>query len=181
MYSAHEMEAYAPYVIAMPNSSAYYADYNLNGRVTFSATNTEVYETPDFSFMENEPNMRLMTIPAFQTKARSERVYAINVGQARGIHAEGSVFEQNLREVRPFEVYTVHNGQGARPRFIPIKNQTNGDATGIVSMENGEWRIENGELRMENDGWFGLDGRQIQGEPQKKGVYIQKGKKVMVK
>lgn len=175
------MEAYAPYVIAMPNSSAYYADYNLNGRVTFSATNTEVYETPDFSFMENEPNMRLMTIPAFQTKARSERVYAINVGQARGIHAEGSVFEQNLREVRPFEVYTVHNGQGARPRFIPIKNQTNGDATGIVSMENGEWRIENGELRMENDGWFGLDGRQIQGEPQKKGVYIQKGKKVMVK
>ena len=170
MYSARGMEAYAPYVIAMPNSDSYFADYNLNGRVTFSATNTEVYETPDFSFMENEPGMPLMTIPVFQRKAQSDSIYAINVGQARGGHAEGSVFEAGLREVRPFEVYTVHHGQGARPRYIPIPAQGN-DATGIKDIENISDAREN---------WYDLNGRKLSGEPKAKGVYLQNGKKVVI-
>ena len=170
MYSAQQMEAYAPYVIAMPNSNDYYADYNLAGRVTFSATNTEVYETPDFSFMENEPNMPLMTVPAFQRKAQSDSIYAINVGQARGNYAEGSVFEKGLREVRPFEIYTVHHGQGARPRFIPITAQGN-ESTGIETIENNPV----------GNSWYSLDGRKMQGQPKSKGVYIQNGKKVVVR
>ena len=170
LYSAHEMEAYAPYVIAMPNSNDYYADYNLNGRVTFSATNTEVYETPDFSFLENEPNMSLMTIPAFQRKAQSNNIYAINVGQARGNYAEGSVFERGLREVRPFEVYTVHHGQGARPRYIPITSQGN-EPTGIETLEGDSTK----------DSWYSLDGRQMQGKPKAKGIYIKNKKKFVLK
>ena len=171
MYSAREMEAYAPYVIAMPNSDSYFADYNLNGRVTFSATNTEVYETPDFSFMENEPGMPLMTIPVFQRKAQSDSIYAINVGQARGSHAEGSVFEAGLREVRPFEVYTVHHGQGVRPRYIPIPAQGN-ETTGIKDIENVSDAREN---------WYDLNGRKLSGKPKAKGVYLQNGKKVVIK
>ena len=164
------MEAYAPYVIAMPNSNDYYADYNLAGRVTFSATNTEVYETPDFSILENEPNWPLMTVPAFQRKAQSDSIYAITVGQARGNYAEGSVFEKGLREVRPFEIYTVHHGQGARPRFIPITAQGN-ESTGIESIENNP----------AESSWYSLDGRKMQGQPKTKGVYIQNGKKVVVR
>ena len=171
LYSAHEMEAYAPYIISMPNNDNYYADYNLNGRVTFSATNSEVYETPDFSFMENEPNMPLMTIPVFQRKAQSDSIYAINVGQARGSYAEGSVFERGLRDVRPFEVYTVHHGQGARPHYIPISTQAKNDITGIKTIEIGEAEST----------WYSLDGRQMQSQPQRKGVYLQKGKKVVIK
>jgi len=171
LYSAHEMEAYAPYIISMPNNDNYYADYNLNGRVTFSATNSEVYETPDFSFMENEPNMPLMTIPVFQRKAQSDSIYAINVGQARGSYAEGSVFERGLREVRPFEIYTVHHGQGARPRYVPISTQAQNDITGIKTIE-----IDEAEGT-----WYSLDGRQMQSQPQRKGVYLQKGKKVVIK
>ena len=170
LYSAHEMEAYAPYVIAMPNSTDYYADYNLNGRVTFSATNTEVYETPDFSFLENEPNMPLMTIPVFQRKAQSDSIYAINVGQARGNYAEGSVFERGLREVRPFEVYTVHHGQGARPRYIPITSQGN-EPTGIETLEGDSTK----------DSWYSLDGRQMQSKPKAKGIYIKNKKKFVLK
>ena len=171
LYSAHEMEAYAPYIISMPNNDNYYADYNLNGRVTFSATNSEVYETPDFSFMENEPNLPLMTIPVFQRKAQSDNIYAINVGQARGSYAEGSVFERGLREVRPFEVYTVHHGQGARPHYIPISTQAKSDITGIKTIENDS--IEGS--------WFSLDGRQMQNEPKSKGIYINNKKKIVLK
>ena len=171
MYSAHEIEAYAPYVIAMPNSTDYYADYNLSGRVTFSATNTEVYETPDFSFMENEPNMPLMTIPVFQHKAQSDSIYAINVGQARGSYAEGSIFERGLREVRPFEIYTVHHGQGARPRYIPIKTQAKNDITGIKTIDNDSCEGT----------WYSLDGRQMQSQPKSKGIYIKNKKKIVLK
>lgn len=168
--SAQQIEANTPYVIAMPNNTAVYpTEYNLYGRVTFSAQNTEVYETPDFSYMEEEPNRQLMVIPAFQRRESSDRVYAINVGQARGNYAEGSVFERGLREVRPFEVYTIHNGQGARPRFIPIKADNN--TTGIETL--------NSALSTQDSDWYDLSGRRLQSQPKAKGVYIQNGKKVV--
>ena len=168
--SAHEIEAYVPYVIAMPNSNEYFSEYNQAGRVTFSATNTEVYQTPDFSFMENEPNMSMMTIPTFQLKARSDSIYVINVSQPRNDFAEGSVFESGLRDVRPFEIYTVHHGQGARPRFIPIPAQGN-ESTGIADIKATEPTTPSQ--------WYDLSGRRLTTEPKVKGVYIQKGRKVI--
>ena len=102
-------------------------------------------------------------------------VYAINVGQPLDRYAEGSVFARELREVRPFEAATTHEPiNGARPNYIRIAAQPDYDVTGIVSVENGEWGMENGE-------WFGLDGRKLSGEPKTKGVYIQNGKKRVVR
>ena len=170
MVPAQKIEAYTPYIIAMPNNSEYSAEYNQSGPITFSSTNIEVYETPDLSFMENEPNKQLMVIPAFEPKAQSDSIYAINVGRVIGNYAEGSVFGCGLREVRPFEVYTVHNGQGARPRFIPITAQGN-ESTGIESIENNP----------AGNSWYSLDGRKMQSQPKTKGVYIQNGKKVVVR
>jgi len=51
-------------------------------------------------------------------------------GEARGSYKEGSVFELNYREVRPFEAYTLHTGMGPAPRFLPVGN-LQGDAAGI--------------------------------------------------
>jgi surface protein len=167
--SAHNIEAYVPYVIAMPNSNDYFPEYNQAGQVTFSASNTEVHETPDFSFMENEPNMQMMTIPTFQLKAKSDSIYAINVGEPRNNYAEGSVFESGLRDVRPFEIYTVHHGQGARPRFIPIPVQGN-ESNGIADIKVTE--------PTDHSQWYDLSGRKLSGEPMSKGIYIHKGQKV---
>ena len=44
--------------------------------------------------------------------------------------------------------------------------------TGIESIDNGQLTIDN---------WYDLNGRRLQGKPTKKGVYIQNGKKVVVK
>ena len=50
------------------------------------------------------------------------------------------------------------------------------ETTGIVSIENGKWIIDNGA-----GAWYSLDGRKLDGKPTKKGVYINNGKKVVIK
>ena len=166
--SAQRIEPNVPYLIAMPNSSEYYNEYNLSGRVTFEAENVEVYPTEEYGYGSNEIHL----ISNFTRKTTSEEVYALNVGDAREGWAEGSVFIRNYREVRPFEVYTIHRANGARPRFIAVNSQTNNEATGINDIE----------IDAAEGTWYSLDGRQMQGEPQRKGIYLQKGgKKVVVK
>ena len=43
--------------------------------------------------------------------------------------------------------------------------------------------IENGKLKIENEAgaWYSLDGRRLNGKPTTKGVYINNGKKVVIK
>jgi len=50
------------------------------------------------------------------------------------------------------------------------------DVTGIISMENGEWRMEN-----EAGAWYTLDGRKLNADTTKKGLYIRNGKKTVIK
>ena len=96
----------------------------------------------------------------------------LRVYEARDRYAEGSVFTRELREVRPFEAATTHEPvNGVRPQNIRIAAQPNYDITGIKTIE----------LDETEGTWFSIDGRQIQGQPQRKGVYLQNGKKVVIK
>ena len=49
-----------------------------------------------------------------------------------------------------------------------------GETTGIIS-------IDNGELIIDNDDWYSLDGRKLDGKPTVRGIYINNGKKVVIK
>ena len=51
-----------------------------------------------------------------------------------------------------------------------------GTQTGIISIENGKLKIEN-----DADAWFTLDGRKLSGKPSVKGVYVNNGRKVIIK
>jgi hypothetical protein len=51
-----------------------------------------------------------------------------------------------------------------------------GDATGIVSMEEGRGIKEDGTGE-----WYSLDGRQLNAQPTRKGIYVKDGKKVVIK
>lgn len=58
----------------------------------------------------------------------------------------------------------------------PARLVSVGDETGIGSMVNGQCSMDN------LDGpWYSLDGRQLNGQPTRKGIYIYKGKKTVVK
>ena len=66
-------------------------------------------------------------------------------------------------------------GQAAARRFV--LNFGDGDeTTGIISIDNGQLIIDNSM-----DAWYTLDGRRLTGKPTAKGLYINNGRKVVIK
>lgn len=169
LIQADKMEANTPYIIAMPNSSEYPDEFNLAGSVTLSAANitVPVTETKTLSLSDST----IMMAPTMKRLSRSSRYYAINIGEVRGQYLEGSVFERDYRAIRPFEAYTIHTSEGPASRFVPIMGfgGTTGieDVRGLMSDDRGE-------------NWYDLNGRKLQKEPTRKGVYLNKGRKVVV-
>ena len=169
---ADKIEANVPYIIAMPNSSEYSEQYNLPGRVTFSATNAIVPITEERVLSLSDST--IMMIPTMQRLGRSSRYYAINVGEVRGQYLEGSVFERDYREIRPFEAYTTHAENAPAPRFVPIDDIIGGNMTGIEDVRS---QMSDGR----SDIWYDLNGRRLQKEPAQKGVYLRNGRKVIIR
>ena len=46
-------------------------------------------------------------------------------------------------------------------------------------MDNGEGGMDNGQWTMDN--WYTLDGARLSGKPSAKGIYINNGRKVVIK
>ena len=170
LMSAAQIEANKPYLISMPNNSIYPSVYNQNGKVTFSASDVTVPET-----MPQSDSYAGVTLYAtFQQVAQGSSVYALNVGEARGEYPEGSVFEQNYRDIRPFQAYTTHTA-GTRG-FITLESLGGNDnTTGIEEIR------MNSELRDSKGPWYSLDGRRLDAEPTKKGIYVKDGRKIVIK
>ena len=173
---ATAIQANWPYLISMPNSETYTSSYNLAGRVTFSAQNVVVPETEEYGMdMYSEEGGMVMMRATFSGVSKSAGVYALNVGEARGNNPEGSVFEVNYRDIRPFEAYTIHEGNGPAPQFIPVAGFTDGEATGIEDVRS---------LMSDGRGegaWYDLNGRKLQHKPTQKGVYLNNGHKVVIR
>ena len=167
LQSAQQIEANTPYLISMPNSTEYPEEYKLAGKVTFSAENASV---PESNLVIDESS-DIFFSPTYERMEAQQHIYAINVGEERGGHPEGSVFEQNYREVRPFEAYTKH--LTGPSRFITLDDLDEGFATSIEELKNG--KIE--ELKSKQ--WYDLNGRRVL-RPSK-GLYINNGRKVMMK
>ena len=167
LQSAQQIEANTPYLISMPNSTEYPEEYKLAGKVTFSAENASV---PESNLVIDE-SADIFFSPTYERMEAQQYIYAINVGEERGGHPEGSVFEQNYREVRPFEAYTKH--LTGPSRFITLDDLDEGFATSIEELKNG--RSEG----LKSDQWYDLNGRRVL-RPSK-GLFINNGRKVMMK
>jgi surface protein len=167
------IEPNTAYLISMPNNDAYYADFNLNGLVTFSSVDVWVPKTQIHAVDYHTEKGMVVLLPNFQHRASDYTTYALNVGEQRGDYPEGSVFEREYRDIRPFEAYTIHQG-GFAPRFLPISDLNGGGATGIEEVRS---------LRAEGRGdvWYDMSGRRLQQKPAGKGVYILNGRKVVIK
>jgi hypothetical protein len=170
LVSATKIEANVPYLISMPNDEKNYKkEYILKGLVTFSAQNAVVPKTEPTALALADSSVVMM--PALQSVGKSSTVWALNVGQERTQYFEGSTFERDYREVRPFEAYTIHRSDSPAPRFLPINDLMN-SATGIETISN---------VIMTHDNYYHLDGRKVDGKPTKKGLYITNGRKVVIK
>ena len=167
------MEANTPYLICMPNNTVYPSAYNQAGSVTFASSNVTVPRTePREAFGAN-----VILTPAFQNQAAGSDIFTLNVGEAQGSYPEGSVFISNYRSVRPFQCYARHSNQARGTdeiQFIPLTSIGGGDDTTAI-ME-----IIQPAANGTGD-WYSLDGRKLSSKPTQKGIYIQNGKKIVIK
>ena len=177
------IEANVPYIICMPNNSEYDAEYQLSGRVTFSAQNTKV-ATSDGTAQKERPSRGNKTfVAAYKAKSRlkSSDVYAMNVVNdlysETGDHKPGSVFISNLRAVSPFEAVITTNGAASRVIALDFD-----ETTGIESLSavhHGNYRVYNlsGQLLIQTESVVEKD-LLIKQLPA--GVYIVNGKKIII-
>ena len=174
MEAATQIRANIPYLICMPNDDAYGDEYIQGGRVTFTAQNVQISTSRGITVTQGDRRF----VPTYQRVDASADVYVLNVGQEVDGNAEGSVFVANLREVRPFEAYSIHTVN--RSRIISVSSLGGGDATGISNPQLG------GESANEIVKVYTLSGIFLKQGPRgdvlrslPKGVYIINGKKVI--
>lgn len=162
------IKANVPYIISIPNNELYQSSYNVAGNIQFIGNNVEVKASDDMTTGRNG-NKRF--VANYQNKAANSDIYALNVNNLWCHNAEadreGSVFVSESRPVHPFEAYMTIEGSNA-PRTISVFD--NGVPTNIVEIE----RMRN----VGNEEWYDLQGRKLQGEPTKSGVYINRGRKI---
>lgn len=178
---AHKVEANTPYVICMPNNPDVYSDvFNQAGHVSFSAHNIVIPVT-----MLNDVKGAGVTLrPVLQTVSRSEEVYALNVGETRDGHPEGSVFKKDYRDVRPFEAYLLPSATNST-RTIALSSMFGGNGTtgidDVMLRKNGDspnnyvkiYSISGSLIKQ------GMRSETLRSLP--KGIYIINGKKVIIK
>lgn len=166
---ADKIMANRPYIISMPNDPAYWDDYILKGRITFSAKNVEI--SSSHHAWPIEGNNRYF-VPNFKNDDYyNPDIFLLNVGDEYEGHKPGSVFsaERNNRKAHPFEAYFVMNGNPAK-RYINIFDK---DASSIREIPANSRTMK---------GAYDLMGRKMDSETTlPRGIYIIDGKKVMVK
>jgi len=166
LQSTQTIEANVGYLISMPNNSLY-TEGNLAGTVTFSAENTPVPVTRP---VVSESAQHAL-LPSFRRMAAQQGVYVLNVSAPRNGYAEGSIFEENYRELLPFQAYTEHLGTQPAPPYFVIGKMGGEGTTGIADVR----------ADVEDTDYYDLNGRRLQGKPRQKGVYIRQGRKVIVR
>lgn len=108
-----------PYIIAMPNSSAYDDEFNIRGNVTFSATNSvQGIDMPVTSELPIIKGAEYSMKGTYEWVAQGVKVYPINDA--------GTAFEPSIRAVSPFEAYVINNDLSAPTRSFSIGNSNVG-------------------------------------------------------
>jgi hypothetical protein len=82
---------------------------------------------------------------------------------------------RTLRSCRA-HFYVPANGDSGGVKAYKMTFGEDGTETGIISMEDGGWKMED-----VNDSWYDMSGRKLDGKPTKKGIYINNGRKVIIK
>lgn len=132
--AASNIKANTPYLISMPNNSHYSSDFNLSGKVTFSATNATVNRT-GVSYLKTSTYNGAKFYPCFSAYSKSATNYALNVTNDNttytGSEKSGSIFINNYRMIYPFECRFNKSSSSTRSIDIVFAD---GEATGIENI-----------------------------------------------
>ncbi|WP_320970178.1 leucine-rich repeat domain-containing protein [Bacteroides nordii] len=126
------LQANKPYIVSMPNNSAYEDTYNITGVVTFTAEDEAgitIPATPASMSIGETADYKL--VPTYQDIAANDTVYALNSSVYNETPA-GSAFVKALRDVLPFEAYVVSKES---PSFAPAMYSIGGSGGDITALE----------------------------------------------
>ena len=117
-----------------------------------------------------EPNLALTVAPEFQGTLTGTTIAASTDAQTNyALNGKQFVYVKNAIPVAANKCWLQIPNSEVTARNITL---VFGDATGIDSMVNGQWSM---------DTWYDLNGRKLNGMPTKKGIYMNNGRKVVVK
>ena len=105
-------------------------------------------------------------------------------GTAATITTAGVFIRLTTGGINPFRAYLKYTGSLARTRGEGGLPETmtvrlvgaNGEIQGI-----GEIKLDTGEVTFDSRAWYDLNGRRLDGKPSEKGIYINGGRKVVIK
>ena len=121
----------------------------------------------------------------------SERhIFGFSTGQGYGstdatITTAGVFIRLTTGGINPFRAYLEYTGslqartrgEGGLPETMTVRLvNANGEIQGI-----GEIRLSTGEVTFDSRAWYDLNGRRLEGKPSEKGIYINGGRKVVIK
>ena len=125
-----QIEAYTPYIIAMPNNAAYDAEYNITGTVTFTAQDGAGIDIPATADMELVrdvgPDFALSC--NFTYYPQNSPFYVLNRVDGENYYA-GSRFVRNERAAYPFEACISSSALGIAPAYFPVDGGRPGTRT----------------------------------------------------
>lgn len=116
------MEVNKPYIISMPNCDEYVEEYNLDGTVTFSATEAVIAQTP--AALDPVACKEFSLQPVYSKVEESVSIYTLNTRVSVEGYESGSVFKRSLSAVLPFEAYAFYAGRSSS-KTIGIGDYTN--------------------------------------------------------
>lgn len=182
MAIATDIEANKPYIISMPNNITYPATYNQAGKVTFSAKDVVVPVSTPVMIHLSDGSIGVGGV--YNSLPKMEGFYALNVGDDFDGYPEGSVFVNNYRTIRPFEVYSYHAGRSAGTRsIISVASLFTGGVDGATGILDATDKQDSDEVKV-----FSVNGILLKKGNRNevmnslpKGLYIIGNQKIMVK
>ena len=115
------IEAGVPYILAMPNNRQYAADYNITGKVTFSAQDVDNGITIPVSTYQEAKGPLFNFTSNYGYKEKSSTIYLLNTNDYVENYNYGGVFARSLRECSPFESYVTNKSIATKaPNFFSI-------------------------------------------------------------
>ena len=160
-----ELEAGTPYIIKWDAAETNIVAPVFNG-VTIDKT--------DNSFTSGSGDTRVRFLGTYKSTAfDAEDKSILFLGDANTLY-----YPTRGAGIGAQRAYFKIGSDAALARRLTAFNIDFGDdeATGIISIENGKLTIDNA-----SDAWYSLDGRKLQGKPSVKGVYVNNGRKVVIK
>ena len=123
------------------------------------------------------------------TNNTERRIFGFATGQGyegtAASTAAGVFIRLNSGGIKPFRAYLEYTGslqartrgEGGLPETMTVRLvNANGEIQGI-----GEIRLSTGEVTFDSRAWYDLNGRRLDGKPSEKGIYINGGRKVVIK